>query len=69
MLETYGHKGNIYILEDYDPGTWVKLGGEVYGFENLEIIKNGQNELKLAKGFDYKKRTDLVKTYKEIQDF
>ena len=36
LLETFGHRGNIYILANYDPEQWVQLGGSVYGYEKLE---------------------------------
>lgn len=42
LLETFGHRGNIYILENYNPEQWVQLGGSVYGFDKLEQIRSGQ---------------------------
>ena len=41
LLEAFGHRGNIYILENYDPELWVQQGGKVFGFENLEKIRSG----------------------------
>ena len=46
LFETFGHKGNIYILEDYDPKEWLSKGGQVFGIDSLDgdIIDTSQLE-------------------------
>lgn len=69
LLEAFGHRGNIYILENYDPEQWVQLGGTVYGFEKLEQIRSGQVYDEQIGEYNYKMRGALVKTFQEIKDF
>ena len=42
LLETFGHKGNIYLLQDYNPEIWSQKGGKVIGLDKLEEIRSGK---------------------------
>lgn len=33
LMEMFGHKGNIYILQDYNHETWMLGGGLVYNHQ------------------------------------
>ena len=63
LLEAFGHRGNIYILENYDPEQWVQQGGKVYGYENLEKIRSGQAYDEQISGYNYKIRGDMIKSF------
>ena len=69
LLETFGHRGNIYILENYDPEQWVQLGGAVYGFERLEQIRSGQVYDEQIGEYNYRIRGELIKGFQEIKDY
>ena len=69
MLETFGHRGNIYIMENYSPEEWVRQGGQVYGMENIERIRSGQTYDEQIGAYNYKIRGDLTKSYQEIRDY
>ena len=30
LFEAFGHKGNIYVMQNYDQKEWVQSGGQVY---------------------------------------
>lgn len=46
LFETFGHKGNIYILDNYDPKDWLSQKGHVFGIDSLDgdIIDTSQLE-------------------------
>ena len=71
LFETFGHKGNIYILENYTPAEWTSHGGKVYGFSNIDALKSGQiaDSQEENDGFGYKIQPEKVKTFKEIKDY
>jgi len=69
MFESFGHRGNIYILENYDPEQWTQLGGKVFGIENIERIRSGQIYDEQISGYNYKIRGDLIKSFQEIRDY
>ena len=69
LLETFGHRGNIYIVQDYLPETWVQHGGEVHGYDKLADIRSGKAFDDLRADYAYIPKRELVKGYKDIKDF
>lgn len=69
LLEAFGHRGNIYILENYDPEQWVQQGGSVFGYEKLDQVRSGQAYDEQIGDYNYKIRGELVKNFQEIKDY
>lgn len=40
LLEIFGHRGNIYVLQHYQPDTFAYLGGNVIGIERVIDMQN-----------------------------
>jgi 3-mercaptopyruvate sulfurtransferase SseA len=66
LLEVFGHKGNIYIMQNYDSPTWTQSGGQVY--VNPRSYMNGQ-EIQAEDPNEYAYKLDIskTKTFEEIK--
>ena len=66
LLEAFGHKGNIYILQSYDQKEWVQSGGQV--FINPKSYMNGE-EIQPENPSEYAYKLDItkIKTFDEIK--
>lgn len=61
LLELFGHKGNIYILQDYNIEKWAQNGGQVFTPQSQDY-KEDSNE------YAYKLDIKKIKLFDDIKN-
>jgi 3-mercaptopyruvate sulfurtransferase SseA len=73
LLEAFGHKGNIYILQDFEPEQWKEAGGktvmrEGYDYKCSDLLAYSKEVQQENEQFAYKIDLKKVTVYQEIRD-